>query len=126
MSNVIKKKHPPPISVRFKDEEREQLEKEAGGMTLSAYIRHCSLNGKTVQRKSRNKRPVKDHQMLAQALGGLGASRLSSNMNQLAKAYNCGNLEFDEKVEQELLEACEAIQHMRYLLLRALGLVSEE
>jgi hypothetical protein len=51
----------------------------------------------------------------------LGASRLSSNLNQLAKAVNTGSLPVSPEVEAELMEACQEVQELRADLLRALG-----
>lgn len=54
-------------------------------------------------------------------LGGLGQSRLASNVNQLAKAANMGALPVSPEVEAELLESCAAIREMREALVKALG-----
>jgi len=110
-----------PFSLRLTFEERTALEKAAAGMTLSAYVRARLFGEDTPPRRTRGKAPVKDHRVLAQVLGALGASRLSSNLNQLARAANVGALPVTEETEQELKEACAAIQEMRAQLLTALG-----
>jgi hypothetical protein len=65
--------------------------------------------------------PVKDHEALGRVLGALGGSRLSSNLNQLAKAVNTGSLPATPDTEKELREACKAVTAMRDELMRALG-----
>ena len=115
------KKHPPPFSLRLTYEERAQLEAEAGDMPLGAYIREQLLGDDAAPRKRRGNSPVKDKEALGRAMGALGASRLSSNLNQLAKAVNSGSLPVTPEVETELKEACRDIADMRADLLRALG-----
>lgn len=55
-------------------------------------------------------------------MGLLGQSRISQNINQLAKAANSGSLPVTPDVHKALLEATRAIQHMRALLIEAMGL----
>ncbi len=117
-----KKNRPTPFSVRLTFEERARLERDAGDMPLGAYIRSRLLEDGYTPRKTRQKRPVKDHQSLAAVLGALGQSRLSSNLNQLAKAAHTGALPMTPDVEADLREACAAIQEMRRLLINSLGL----
>ena len=114
-------KYPPPFSLRLTFEERARLEREAAGMALGAYIRDRLLGEDASPRRTRGKFPVKDHQALGQVLGSLGASRLSSNLNQLAHAANSGSLPVTPDTETQLIEACAAVQEMRDALLRALG-----
>ena len=63
--------------------------------------------------------------LLAKSMGELGKSRLASNLNQIAKAANIGALPVSPELEDELSEACGAIQDMRDLLVKALGLKSK-
>jgi hypothetical protein len=65
---------------------------------------------------------VKDHEKLAQVLGILGKSRLSSNLNQLAKASNSGSLPLTPDTEAALLQAAPEVALMRNLLIEALNL----
>ncbi|MCE8511054.1 hypothetical protein KBY28_21655, partial [Ruegeria pomeroyi] len=65
--------------------------------------------------------PVKDAEALGRVLGALGASRLSSNLNQLAKAVNTGSLPVTPETEADLVAACEEVRALRDDLLRALG-----
>ena len=121
-----KKKQIPPFSLRLTPEERTQLEKDAAGMSLGAYIRSRLFETSTPKRRTRNKYPVKDHQELAKVLGELGRSRLANNMNQLAKAVNKGILEVTPETEQAISNGSSDIRWMRHVLMAALGLIVEK
>lgn len=123
-------KRPAPFSLRLNQAERAALERAAGSRSLSAYIKSrlfpngvpesCAPIASAHWHKAG--RSVEDHKALAQLLALLGASRLSQNVNQLAKAANCGTLGVAEDVETDLRAACTEIAAMRHLLLVALGM----
>lgn len=119
-------KTPPPFSIRFTSEERAALDKAAAGMPLGAYIRQKLFEGELTPRRTRGVDPVKDHAALAKVLGALGASRLSSNLNQIAKAAHVGALPVTPELEDELKEACDKVRDMRANLMRALGFQQSE
>lgn len=119
-------KAPPPFSLRLSFEERARLEQAAAGMPLGAYIRSKLFGTDLTPRRTRGHAPVKDHAALGQVLGALGASRLSSNLNQIAKAAHIGALPVTPELEEELSEACSAVQSMRAELMRALGFAQPE
>ena len=120
------RKQPSPISLRLSVEERAQLERDAGDRTLSSYIR-WRLFGADVKpwphRRPEKKlyRPHLDQVILAQLLGALGKSRLSSNLNQIAKAANIGTLPVSEELVNELNAACADIRDMRRRLIKAIN-----
>ena len=114
-----------PFSLRFTAEERAWLDRRAGGKSLAAYIRAQVLGEAAKPRKKATRRPNVDQKALAQALGELGQSRLSSNLNQIAKAANKGTLPVSSKLAAELSQACDDIASMRSELIQALGLKSE-
>lgn len=116
------KKTSKPFSLRLTFEERSELEKAAAGMSLGEYVRSRLFDGTELPRRTRGKFPVKDHRELAQLLALLGQSRLSSNLNQLARAANSGTLPVTPDVEANLKRACEEIREMRSHLIKALGL----
>ena len=121
-----KRKAPPPFSIRFTDEERARLERDAGALSLAAYMRLKLFAGDEpppTKRKPTRKQyvPSAELAVLGQMLGGLGQSRLASNLNQIAKAANIGALPVSPELEAELLEACAAIQDMRRSPIQALG-----
>lgn len=117
---------PPPFSLRLTFEERQRLEAEAGDMPLGAFIRKRLLGDGAVPRKRKGNSPVKDKAALARVLGALGQSRLSSNLNQLAKAVNTGSLPVTPETEADLKAACKDIAALRAALLRALGKTPED
>ena len=94
-------------------------------MPLGTYFKLAALGGQApVIRKP--KAVVADHGLLGRLLAGLGASRIASNLNQLAKAANQGSLPVTEETEADLRAACKEIAAMRVLLLAALGVERQE
>ncbi len=63
---------------------------------------------------------MSDDEALGRVLGALGKSRLSNNVNQLAKAVNIGTLPVTPETESQLKQACADIAVMREELMRAL------
>lgn len=123
-NNVAAKKapkYPPPCSLRLTFEERARLERDAAGMSLGSYIRSRLFGDDVPPRRTRGKFPVKDQAALAKVMAVLGASRLSQNLNQLARAVNIGALPITPETDAELRDACRAVVDMRDELLRALG-----
>lgn len=114
-----------PFSLRLSFEERAQIEKEAAGMPLGRYIRDKVLDGKARPRRTRGRFPVKDHEALGRVLGLLGGSRLSSNLNQIARAVHTGSLPVTPETEAAIKIACREVRQMRQDLLKALGIAPE-
>lgn len=114
----------PPFSLRLTPEERKALDALADGQPLGAYIKDAIFN-REVRPRTRGAKPVRDKAALARLLGLLGQSRISQNINQLAKAANTGSLPLNAEVHRALLESCESIKAMRSLLMAALGLQSD-
>lgn len=123
-------RRPAPFSLRLTFEERSRLEQLAAGESLSAFIKRHVFTDQGQRNAApptkRGKAPVKDHILLGQVLAALGTSRLSQNLNQLAKAVNTGNLPMPYEVERELKQACADIAIMRALLMQALGTKVED
>lgn len=118
---AAEKKYPPPFSLRLTHEERARLDAERGNKPLSVHIRERLFGDEVSPRKKRGNSPVKDTEALGRVLGALGQSRLSSNLNQLAKAVNTGSLPVTPETEADLQEACREVSALRAELLRALG-----
>ena len=116
-----KPKYPPPFSIRFTFEERVRLDADRGRNALSTHIRELLFGDNATPRRRPGNSPVGDAEALGRVLGALGASRLSANLNQLAKAVNTGSLPVSPEVEAELIETCKEVQELRADLLRALG-----
>jgi len=112
-----------PFSLRLTARQRRTLETRAGGLLLGEYIRSRLFSDEPGdQPVRRHPRPVKDHRALAEVLAKLGASRLASNLNQLAKAANSGALPVTPETEEALQEACQDMAAMKAMLMTALGL----
>ena len=116
------KKKSPRVTLRFSEEEYARLKLAADGVSLSAYVRGKLFGENVSLRKTRSRVPVLDQQVLAQILGKLGQTDISSNMNQIAYEANCGSLLLDEQTEQEIKLACAHIAWIRVTLIEALGL----
>ena len=114
-------RRPAPFSIRLSADERAYLQERAGSQPLGAYIRDVLLGENALPRR-KSRRPSIDEQQLAEVMAELGRSRLSSNLNQLAKSVNIGTLDVSEDVEAQLLDACGAVIALRDALYLALGL----
>lgn len=113
------KKRETPFSLRLSFEEKAALKKMAGDMALGAYIK-AVLFDSAPHKVGAKPSKVSDQEALGRVLGQLGKSRLSSNLNQLAKAVNMGSLPVTPETEKELRQACADIAEMRLELMRAL------
>jgi len=110
------------FSIRLTQAERQHLLDRAGSVPLGAYVRGLVLAPDARHERRRTRNPVKDAQALGRVLAALGQSRLSSNLNQLAKAVNIGVLPVTPETEQDITDACDAIKSVRADLIIALGL----
>lgn len=110
------------FTLRLTEEEKRLLLERAGRTPLSAYVRGRVLGDDDQPRQRRGGNPLKDDTALARVLALLGQSRLSSNLNQIAKAVNIGALPVTPETENEIVSACIAVVAMRRDLLAALGL----
>lgn len=117
--------YPPPFSLRLSFEDRARLERAVAGTALGAYIRWRALDPDKPPPRSRGKFPVKDHLALAEVLARFGQSRLSNDLNQLAKAVHSGSLPVTPETEADTRRACEDVSAIRNDLLKALGLNPE-
>lgn len=121
----LKKSYPPPFSMRFTEDERRVLEIAAAGRPLAAYIRWLIFKEdmpELPKRRTREQMADPQRKELSKLLGTLGKSRISQNINQLAKAVNSGSLPVNHEVVEELNNACDAIRWMRSTLIKAMGL----
>ena len=117
---VTKRKRPSPLSIRFSDTEKLALKEKAGNKPVGRYIRELVLADiSDPGRKTRLSQH--DHEAISRLTAKLGQSRISSNLNQLAKLANMGSLPVDDEVTADLNAACTHISEMRSSLLRALG-----
>ena len=114
-----KKKREAPFSLRLSFEEKAALKKMAGDAPLGAYIKAVLFDPARTD-VSQGKVTPRNDKAMAQALGQLGKSRLSQNLNQLAKSANMGSLPVTPETESEIKDACRAVQDMRDALMAAL------
>lgn len=114
-----KAKREAPFSLRLSFEEKAALMKMADGEPLGAYIK-AVLFDEAQTGVRRVKASAQDGKAVGRALGELGKSRLSQNLNQLAKAVNMGALPVTPETEAEIQEACRAVKDMRDAMMRAL------
>jgi len=130
MPKIAKPKRPVPLSIRLTPEERAQLDKDAADMSCGAYIRarlfDGTKSGPKIKRRTRGLHPIKDRKALAQLLGLLGKSELSTHLGELAEAARSGSLVMSPQAEKTLTKACKQIEDMRTDLIRALGLSAGE
>lgn len=115
-----RKKRTSPFAIRLSGDERARLEQEAAGAPLGTYIKAKALGTPLPTRRSGLS--IEDRTAFAKALALLGQSRLSNNLNQLAKLANIGSLPFTAEIEEELLAALADVRKVRRLLVEALGL----
>ncbi len=117
-----KKSEPSPLCVRVSPEERAMLERNAGDMTQSAYIRERLFGDHATSRKRRMKRPIKDHRIVAQLFALIKQTQCWNNLNQIARGINSNTWIVTPETEKLLQEACKAIIEIRSMLMKALGL----
>lgn len=117
-------KSPPTVfvSLRLTFADKARLQQDAAGMAVSDYMRWRLFDPNNPPPRRRSKAPVKDYQALAKVLGLLGQSRLSSNLNQLARSANTGSLPVTPDTESALIAAVADVQEIRRLLLEALNI----
>ncbi|MEM9232412.1 MAG: hypothetical protein AAGB10_22720 [Pseudomonadota bacterium] len=122
-----KRKLPPPFSIRLTDEERERIERDAGALSIAAYIRmklFCDEHSGRPARRSRTKKqhsPSAELAMISNMLGALGSSELAASMSRISKAADIGALPVTPELETEIAAACSDIRQMREALISALG-----
>jgi hypothetical protein len=113
-----------PFPIRFTETELAYLRERAGNRPVGTYIRNQVL-GSSAQDRRKQRQPRLNEKEYAALLAALGQSRLSSNLNQLARAANIGVLDVSPEVEQQLEYAYRAVLAMREALFTALGLKSK-
>lgn len=111
-----------PFSLRLNVEERAQLERDASGQSLSSYIKDKLFSGSELRPRKRGVMTAADRQAIAQLLAMLGQSRISQNLNQIAKLAHLGALPVDEELTADLQEACSQISSIRQTLMSALNM----
>lgn len=120
-----RRKAPPrPISIRVTAEERAHLERQAGGQTLSAFVRSRIFDKSGVARR-KGQRPDLDRVALARILALLGQSGIAQNLATIIEAIRTGTLEVGPELHGALEQAAADVMLMRHDLIQALGVKPE-
>lgn len=117
---------PPPVSIRLSDDEYARLRRDAGVLSMAAYIRlkvfgeeKSAPRRKAYMRKKTS--PSSELVMIGHMLGGLGVSEIAANLNDIAKAARIGAMPVSPQLEREIQAACDAVQDMKARLITVLG-----
>jgi len=114
-----------PVSVRLTPEERLELEKAAGGVSLSQYIRSRLFQVGTIENQNCSEErisPAARQILLAQILSSLGKSGTATTLSELTELVRLGLLPDDADIAPTLAQARDEAAKLRGELLRALGL----
>lgn len=113
------------FSIRFTEEERARLRRDAGRLSLAAHIRRKLFDDTppSPPRMTKKRRTgYVDREPLARLLGALGQSGLHANLHRIANAAEIGALAVTPELIAELEAACRAVRAMRRDLVEAIGL----
>ncbi|GAA6210624.1 hypothetical protein NBRC116602_03640 [Hyphomicrobiales bacterium 4NK60-0047b] len=123
-ANTPKPKRMAPLSVRLSKEQRKQLERDAVGMSLNAYVL-SKLFDDPVSPKRRRKEPTQKNKAIARALRQLSQAGLVGYLlNQIA-AIEENRLQLPPDEEKQLRQAYTNCCNLRRDLIEALGLEAE-
>lgn len=111
-----------PFSLRLTQEERHELERQAGRLPLGAYIREQLFGASAQRRRTRGQFPIKSHQCLAKALAMLGHCQLGNSLRELARAAGSGSLPVTPETEEALRRGASDLATIKRLLMAALGI----
>lgn len=109
-----------PLSVRLSAEQRAQLERDAVGMSLNAYVL-----SKLFAAPHRKKLPTKRDKAIASALRRMSHAGLATYLASQIVAQEEGRLGLSKADEIELRKAYAECFHIRRDLVEALGLQAE-
>lgn len=115
-----KKKRLSPLSVRLSAQQLEQLERDAVGMSLNAYVLSKLFTG-----SKRKKQPTKRDKAIASALRRMAHSGIATYLASQIVAQEEGRLQLSRNEEAELREAYAECFRIRCDLVEALGLQAE-
>lgn len=106
-----------PFSLRLSEQERADLMAQADGQPLGSYIKSRLFTGAAYRSRARHV----DREALGRVLAALGKSRISQNLNQIAKAAHMGALPVTPELLEELDQTCAELKAMRQDIMAALG-----
>lgn len=111
------KRRDTPFSLRLSEAERDELITKADGLPLGTYIKSRLFDGSQYRSSARKV----DREVIGRVLGILGQSRISQNLNQIAKAAHMGALPVTPELLEELDQTCDELKAMRQDIMVALG-----
>lgn len=116
-----------PLSVRLSAEQRRQLEQDAVGMSLNAYVLSRLFDDPDSKKKSKRKTrvPTKRDKAIAQVLRRMGHAGIATFLVSQIVAQEEGRLILSDKEETELRGAYAEWNLIRRDLVEALGLIAE-
>ncbi len=120
-SQKQKKKRIAPLSIRLSGEQREQLERDAIGMSLNAYVL-SKLFDDDAKPKRKRRMPTKRDKAIASALRQFGQCGIVTYLYRQLLAVEEGRLRLPAEQEAELRTACAGLEDIRRDLIEAMGL----
>lgn len=125
--NFKPKKRPSPLSVRLSAEQRAQLEHDAIGMSLNAYVLSKLFDDPEAARKRRRKSraPSTRDKAVSRALRRLSHAGIAAYLAGQILAQEEGRLFLSANEEEQLREAYAECYQIRCDLVEAMGLRAE-
>lgn len=112
------------LTIRFTDDEWDQLDRKAGSRPLSTFARE-KLLGNSSERRGPSRRPQDCDVLLARILSALGSSDLPKSMRDIAEGIRMGTLPASDDLALDIRAACLTIEKIRRDQIRALGIKPE-
>lgn len=123
-AHTPKPKRMAPLSVRLSKEQRTQLERDAVGMSLNAYV-ISKLFDDPVKPKRMRKEPTQKDKAIARALRQLSQAGLVGYLLSQIEAIEEHRLQLPEDEEEQLRQAYADCCNLRRDLIEAMGLEAE-
>lgn len=116
-----KRKRMSPLSVRLSQQQRDQLEQDAMGMSLNAYVLSRLFDGRG---KRSQKKPTAQDRAVARALRQMGTCGLLGYLTCQILAVEEGRLLLTREDEKQLRQALAQLETIRNELVSAMSLRS--
>lgn len=113
------------VTIRFSQDEKARLEKAAGKLSLSAYIRQRLFGDGVSKRPKRHvhkqRQPSINHTEIARLLGTFGQSEVAQSILALNLALQAGEANVSAETEDKVATACDDLHEIKVALIMALG-----
>ena len=120
-----KKKRRSPLSVRLSPEQRKQLERDAVGMSLNAYVLSRLFDDGGGMASKRRREPSNRDKAIARALRRLSHAGLAAYLASQIVAKDEGRIRLSKQEEDDLRHAYREIHAIRRDLMTGLGLLAD-